>query len=466
MSIQQEVRNSWHDSIVELFELDLEPITEDANDKYYFTGDIFPDGTKIQWQGEVYEPFPISITGFETTTKGTIPQPELTVANVLGTLAAATNAFDDLVGAKITRRRTLGKYLDNGTNPDVSEEFPEDVYYIERKTSETSLSISWQLASKIDLEGLQIPRRIITQNYCVWKYRGAECGYSGPPVANDRDGPLAGDGSAASANYIQALKAFSAAQSAARNAEYVFNLVEGQVASSCDTSTLPISETYSKLTGPYYSFAIVVDSQPLFGVVEGGAVDITSPSADYRATRSVRGSFENFVDTTGLEVGNSIGPLREINQFEMVEGQLKNVASFYSESAPVSFAFPEPSGSDQIGIVNGNIVPLVTSGPGYYVGSQRKSRLTGIFAVGRIDKDGTVCESSIELVAAAEEALTEANGQLEAAESSLAAATAALPNNSALFQQDICGKRLNSCKLRFGARELPFGAFPGANLSR
>ena len=100
MSIQQEVRNSWHDSIVELFELDLEPITEDANDKYYFTGDIFPDGTKIQWQGEVYEPFPISITGFETTTKGTIPQPELTVANVLGTLAAATNAFDDLVGGQ------------------------------------------------------------------------------------------------------------------------------------------------------------------------------------------------------------------------------------------------------------------------------------------------------------------------------------------------------------------------------
>jgi lambda family phage minor tail protein L len=466
MSIQQEVRNSWHDSIVELFELDLEPITEDANDKYYFTGDIFPDGTKIQWQGEVYEPFPISITGFETTTKGTIPQPELTVANVLGTLAAATNAFDDLVGAKITRRRTLGKYLDNGANPDASEEFPEDVYYIERKTSETSLSISWQLASKIDLEGLQIPRRIITQNYCVWKYRGAECGYSGPPVANDRDGPLAGDGSAASANYIQALKAFSAAQSAARNAEYVFNLAEGQVASSCDTSTLPISETYSKLTGPDYSFAIVVDSQPLFGVVASGTVDIASASADYRATRSVRGSFENFVDASGLGVGNSIGPLREINQFEMVKGRLKNVASFYSESAPVSFAFPEPSGSDQIGIVNGNIVPLVTSGPGYYVGSQRKSRLTGIFAVGRIDKDGTVCESSIELVAAAEEALTEANGQLEAAESSLAAATAALPNNSALFQQDICGKRLNSCKLRFGARELPFGAFPGANLSR
>jgi lambda family phage minor tail protein L len=468
MSIQQEVRNSWHDSIVELFELDLGPITEDANDKYYFTGDMFPDGTKIQWQGEVYEPFPISITGFETTTKGTIPQPELTVANVLGTLASATNAFDDLVGAKITRRRTLGKYLDNGASPDPSEEFPIDIYYIERKTSETSLSISWQLASKIDLEGLQIPRRIVTQNYCVWKYRGTECSYNGPPVANERDGPLAGDGSAASTNYINALNVFSAAKTASRNAQNVLNLAIGQVAANCDASTLPIAETYSKLTGPDYSFAIVVDAQPLFGIVEGTVVDIVSPSADYRATRTVRGSVQ--VGVVFFD-DNSFGPLRQIDLWQevAVEGggtSLQVVASFYSETVPISFAFPEPSGTDQIGIVNGNIVSLVTSGAGYRVGSQRRSSLKGTFAIGLIDKDGTLCGSSEAAASAAEAALATANSQLSAAQASLAAATAALPNTSELFQQDVCGKRLNSCKLRFGATELPFGAFPGANLSR
>lgn len=463
MSIQQEVRNSWHDSIIELFELDLESITGEANDKYYFTGDIFPDGTKIQWQGEVYEPFPINITGFETTTKGTIPQPELTVANVLGTLASATNAFDDLVGAKITRRRTLGKYLDNGTNPDASEEFPKDVYYIERKTSETSLSISWQLASKIDLEGLQIPRRIVTQNYCVWEYRGSECGYDGAPLADDRDRPLAGDGSGASTNYINALNAFSAARSAARNAQSVLNLAGGQAVASCDATTLSILETYSKLTGPDYSFAISVDRQPLFGIVEGVVVDIVSPNADYRATRSISGS--NKVGTTVVG-GNNIGPLKEINLFAMVEGQLTNTATFYSETFPISFAFPEPSGSDQIGIVNGEIVPLVTSGVGHRAGSQRKSSLTGIFAISLIDKGGTLCDSSEAAVDAAEDALIAANEQLASAQAALDAATAALPNNSELFRQDVCGKRLNSCKLRFGATELPFGAFPGANLSR
>ena len=471
MSIQQEVRNSWHDSIVELFELDLEPITEDASDKYYFTGDIFPDGTKIQWQGQVYEPFPISITGFETTTKGTIPQPELTVANVLGTLAAVTNAFDDLVGAKITRRRTLGKYLDNGTNPDSSEEFPKDIYYIERKTSETSLSISWQLASKIDLEGLQVPRRIVTQNYCVWKYRGTECSYNGPPVANERDGPLAGDGSAASTDYINALNAFNAAKTAARNAEYTLNLANGQAVANCDTDTLPVAETYSKLTGPDYSFSIIVDGQPLFGAVNGSTVDVRSALRDYRPGRTILGINVPLPPGNALAVPNGIGPLSQVDLWQEValedgSTSLRVVSSFYSETFPVSFAFPEPGRSVQIGIVNGNIVPLVSSGPGYRVGPQRKSLLVGITAVDFIDKTGALCGQSEASASAAEAALASANSQLSSAQAALSAATAALPSGGTLFQQDICGKRLNSCKLRFGATELPFGAFPGANLSR
>ena len=466
---KSDIQNSWHDAIVELFELDLEPITEDASDKYYFTGDIFPDGTKIQWQGRIYEPFPIKITGFETTTKGTIPQPELTVANVLGTLASVTNAFDDLVGAKITRRRTLGKYLDNGTSPDLSEEFPEDIYYIERKTSETSLSISWQLASKIDLEGLQVPRRIVTQNYCVWKYRGTECGYNGPPVANERDGPLAGDDSAASVNYINALNAFNAAKTVARNAEYTLNLANGQVAANCDTNTLPTAETYSKLTGPDYSFAIVVSGQPLFGVVQGSTVDVISALRDYRPGRTILGiNVPGFglvnVPAFGsaLSVANGIGPLSQIDLLQ--DGGI--VSSFYSETFPVSFAFPEPGGTVQIGIVNGNIVPLVTSGLGYRVGPQRKSLLVGITAVDFIDKTGALCGQSEASASAAEATLAAANSQLSSAQAALSAATAALPSGGTLFEQDVCGKRLSSCKLRFGAIDLPFGAFPGANLSR
>jgi hypothetical protein len=250
------------------------------------------------------------------------------------------------------------------------------------------------------------------------------------------------------------------------------------VIANCDTNTLPIAATYSKLTGPDYSFSIIVDGQPLFGVVNGNTVDVRSALRDYRPGRTILGiNVPGFglvnvpVPGSALSAPNGIGPLSQIDLWQEVtledgSTSLRVVSSFYSETFPVSFAFPEPGRSVQIGIVNGNIVPLVTSGPGYYVGPRRKSLLVGITAVDFIDKTRGLCSQSEASASAAEAALASANSQLNSAQAALSAATAALPNNSELFQQDICGKRLNSCKLRFGATELPFGAFPGANLSR
>jgi hypothetical protein len=41
-----------------------------------------------------------------------------------------------------------------------------------------------------------------------------------------------------------------------------------------------------------------------------------------------------------------------------------------------------------------------------------------------------------------------------------------LPPTSNLYKKDICGKRLSSCKLRFGkGAQLPFGGFPGVGLT-
>jgi lambda family phage minor tail protein L len=187
MTITSDVQKQWHDGIIEMFELDLQLITGSSADKFYFTNQIKPDGTKVQWKGNIYEPLPISATGFERSTSGQIPQPSLTVANVFGTFTQVINSLDDLVGAKVTRRRTLGKYLDGEPAANPNQEFPEDIYYIEQKTAENIIAITWTLVSVLDLEGLQLPRRIITQNFCKWKYRGSECGYTGGPVADARD---------------------------------------------------------------------------------------------------------------------------------------------------------------------------------------------------------------------------------------------------------------------------------------
>lgn len=189
MSLTVDVQQGWHDAVVELFDLDLTSLTGNSDDVFYFTNQLKPDGAKVQWKGNIYEPLPIAATGFEKTTAGQIPQPSLTVANILGTFTAIINTLDDLVGGKVTRRRTLGKYLDGEPGANPNQEFPLDVFYIEQKTSENAISVTWTLVSVLDLEGLQLPRRIITQNFCQWKYRGPECGYTGPPVADGFDRP-------------------------------------------------------------------------------------------------------------------------------------------------------------------------------------------------------------------------------------------------------------------------------------
>jgi lambda family phage minor tail protein L len=203
MSLEIDVQQGWHDAIVELFDVDLSPITGDSNDVYYFSNQLKPDDTKIQWKGNVYEPLPIIATGYEKSTSGQIEQPSLTVANVLGTFSELIKDYEDMVGAKVTRRRTLGKYLDGEIEADSLQEFPVDIYYIERKSQENALAITWELASILDLEGLKLPRRIITQNLCLWRYRSSECGYTGAPLFTDRDALLNTSGmSAAATNLI------------------------------------------------------------------------------------------------------------------------------------------------------------------------------------------------------------------------------------------------------------------------
>jgi lambda family phage minor tail protein L len=165
MTLEADVQKGWHDAIVEMFDVDLSVITNDPADIFYFTNQVKEDGEKVQWKGNVYEPLPIISTGYDKNTNGQIAQPTLTVANVLGTFTQVVATYDDLVGAKVIRRRTLQKYLDGEPQADPLQEFPIDIFYIERKTQETALAITWLLSSILDLEGVKLPRRVIYQNF-------------------------------------------------------------------------------------------------------------------------------------------------------------------------------------------------------------------------------------------------------------------------------------------------------------
>lgn len=175
--------------VVEMFVYDGSPIG-DPNVLRWHPGTTVA-GTPIVWQGQTYEPFPIESTGFEMTSAGSLPRPTLRASNIGGFLGAFLRSLKDGLGAKITRKRTLGKYLDAVNFPggnayaDPNTHFPDEMFLISRKVSENPMFVEIELAVPFDVSGVQIPWRQVIAGTCQWVYRGYDCGYAGPPVYGD-----------------------------------------------------------------------------------------------------------------------------------------------------------------------------------------------------------------------------------------------------------------------------------------
>ena len=177
-AIVSDLQNINPSSIIELFTLTLDSSLHGATTVYRFhAGSSLKDNGEIVWAGNTYQRFPIEAEGFAFT-KGQLPRPTLTVSNALGTISAilidvnATTTGNDLTGATVTRIRTLAKFLDavnfaGGVNPygtpDPNAEFPQEIYSIDRKSSETRDAVSFELAAPIDLAGVRAPKRQCTR---------------------------------------------------------------------------------------------------------------------------------------------------------------------------------------------------------------------------------------------------------------------------------------------------------------
>ncbi len=174
-------------SIIELFKLELK---EGLN---YATGN--PDGVttsyrfhagtnlnangEIVWNSESYLRFPVEATGFAFQ-RGQLPRPTITISNMgtpnMSAILVIANAFtagNDLTGAKVTRIRTMARFLDaanfsGATNPfgtpDPDAEFPREVYYIDRKSAENRTVIQFELAAIFDIAGIRAPKRQCTRD--------------------------------------------------------------------------------------------------------------------------------------------------------------------------------------------------------------------------------------------------------------------------------------------------------------
>jgi phage-related protein len=192
-------------TIIELFELQLFVNIHGVNDIYRFhAGTNLVNNGEVVWKGNPYLRFPVEADGFEYTGQGALPRPKIRISNILGSITAILLSMPNgLEAAKVTRIRTLGRYLDavnfpsgdilltedsfallledDGSillepinpNEDFSAEFPREIYYIDRKSAENREIVEFELASVFDLAGVRAPKRQCIANICQWVYRSS-----------------------------------------------------------------------------------------------------------------------------------------------------------------------------------------------------------------------------------------------------------------------------------------------------
>lgn len=189
--IVKDIQSLAPTALIELFVLDYTNLKNPGT--YHFHAGTNELSHDIVWGGITYQALPIEAEGFEISTKGTLPRPKMRIANMNGLFSAEVAANNDLVGAKVIRKRTFAKYLDavnfpsGNTYADPNQSYPDDIWYVEQKLSENRYVIEWELVSAFDLQGVVLPRRQVVQSYCSWRYKGAECGYAGNLYFDSQD---------------------------------------------------------------------------------------------------------------------------------------------------------------------------------------------------------------------------------------------------------------------------------------
>lgn len=193
MTIAQEITKLARTAKITLYVLDASGLGGDVLHYHNGTNKL---SQPVVWQGVTYNPFPIEATGFDAVSSGPLPRPVLRVSNVSGLVSVLLRQYGNLEGALLIRRCTHARFLDavnfpGGVNDeaDPTAAYPDDTWTVDRVRTRNRLLVEWELASPHDLEGVMLPRRQVNPFSCSVQYRGADCGYTGGPVAMLDDTP-------------------------------------------------------------------------------------------------------------------------------------------------------------------------------------------------------------------------------------------------------------------------------------
>ena len=432
-------------AIIEVYELQLNIAQHGVNDLYRFHAGVNADNNaNIIWAGNTYIRFPIEAEGFEYSGKGTLPRPKIRCSNILGTITALLLSLPSgLDGAKVTRIRTLARYLDavnfpGGVNPygtpDPTAEFPREIYYVDRKVSENREVVEFELAAAFDLAGVRAPKRQCISNICQWEYKSVECSYT-PKAAMTGTYSLKG----LSGTYAQSTTTITITSA-------------GHGISAGDRVYLSRTQT---ATGTFSQSGTASTSLTVSATAHGFAVgdvvtlNFTSGSNPGNGNYTVATTAANtFTVTTpaftGTRSGNvSVSKATPTSEYYTVATAATNtftvtVGNSSTQSGNVSIKWLKVTFNNH-GLTLGERIYLqFTSGSGTSGDYVVSTATTNAFTV-QINS-GTTTSGNVTITQ-----WFNAND---------------LPVTT--LTQDFCAKRLSSCQVRFGADALlPFGSFPG-----
>ena len=114
--------------------------------------------------------------------------------NLHGMITGMAEDLQSLVGGTVVRRKVYARFLDavnfvNGNSEADPEQEVISRWRIEQCSELSAVSASFVLSTPTETDGAVFPGRIMLANTCTWTYRGDECGYSGPAVADEYDQP-------------------------------------------------------------------------------------------------------------------------------------------------------------------------------------------------------------------------------------------------------------------------------------
>ena len=414
---QADLQGLQGDAIIELITLDLQPIdsTIAPSDRYLrFCNWVETNGASVEYDSNEYLPIPYQTANFNIKTDGVPTNPSITVSNIGLEFTGLVNTWNDLIGAKLIRTRVLAKYLDNGSSPDSSAHWPDDVWFVQQKEDESKLTVTFVLSTAFDLDGVMLPRRRALRYTCPWVYRGEGCEYSGPPRAKKDDTLLAG-----STNPL--LDDLYGTYSAYKTAEAAYN-----------AAIAPLNEAKS----------VTAEAQKDF---DFWTAEQANPTRKFDKERyNTRNGDRYYVQGTG----NS--------------GSVTPSAVFWDD-ASVAGSFNESTGRYRSGDKK-----APTFGNQFLFAIQRWEQIYSNATIASELADATTALATATAAQATAQATfdtaeTNYNTTKAAYDTALAAWTAGgSPTDGGT---DVCGKRLSSCRLRFFDEDLPWGGFPGLDLA-